>query len=58
MKNNGILYANKEQKEGKLSCPIRMNMQLRKLCNHLLVVEEVESGVNPGGDAKSIVRRF
>ncbi|CCX34630.1 Similar to Chromatin structure-remodeling complex subunit snf21; acc. no. Q9UTN6 [Pyronema omphalodes CBS 100304] len=49
MMTNGILYVNNEDKGGKLGVKglSNMIMQLRKLCNHPFVFEEVESAVNP-----------
>ncbi|RPB16418.1 hypothetical protein P167DRAFT_481275 [Morchella conica CCBAS932] len=49
MMNNGILYVNDAEKGGKMGVKglSNMIMQLRKLCNHPFVFEEVESAVNP-----------
>ncbi|CAZ81450.1 unnamed protein product [Tuber melanosporum] len=49
MMNNGILYVNEPDKGGKLGVRglSNMIMQLRKLCNHPFVFEEVESAINP-----------
>lgn len=49
MMNNGILYVNDTEKGGKLGVKglSNMIMQLRKLCNHPFVFEEVESACNP-----------
>lgn len=49
MMNNGILYVSDADKGGKLGVKglSNMIMQLRKLCNHPFVFEEVESAINP-----------
>ncbi|KAL7274633.1 transcriptional regulator [Rhizina undulata] len=49
MMNNGILYVNDADKGGKTGVKglSNMIMQLRKLCNHPFVFEEVESAINP-----------
>lgn len=49
MMSHGILFVNQEEKGNKLGVKglSNMIMQLRKLCNHPFVFEEVESAINP-----------
>ncbi|KAF3938624.1 hypothetical protein ABW19_dt0202493 [Dactylella cylindrospora] len=51
MKQNGAIYvANENQKSGRVSIKglSNMLMQLRKICNHPFVFEEVERAISPG----------
>ncbi|KAK6534801.1 hypothetical protein TWF281_006101 [Arthrobotrys megalospora] len=60
MKQNGAIYvASENQKSGRVSIKglSNMLMQLRKICNHPFVFEDVENAISPGPLANDLLWR-